>query len=104
VVLLQPTERLKQMILSIARDRLSLALAPRLKLAARDPRPLAPPATPTTPSEHQLGIHLHILLGLLGATARPLRSSIRRLASASAALRPSAVRSRSGRSSPRASP
>src|SRR5271154_5123779 len=39
----------------------------RLELAARDPRPLAPPTPPATPTEHQLGIHLHILLGLLRA-------------------------------------
>jgi hypothetical protein len=67
VVLLQATERLKQTILSIARDRLCLALAPRLKLAACDPRPLAPPATPATLAEHQLGIDLDVLLGLLRA-------------------------------------
>ena len=72
MVLLQATERLEQTVLPIARDRLRLALPPRLELAARDPRPLAPPATPATPAEHQLGIHLHILLGLL----RPDRAAL----------------------------
>ena len=72
MVLLQATERLKQTVLSIARDRLCLALPPRLELPACDPGPLAPPATPATPTEHQRGIHLHILLGLL----RPDRAAL----------------------------
>src|SRR6476661_804760 len=67
MVLLQPSERLEQTVLPVTRDRLSLTLPARLMLAARDPRPLAPPSTPTTPTEHQLRIHLHILLGLLRA-------------------------------------
>ena len=46
VVLLQPTERLEQPILPITRDRPRLALAMRLELAARDPKPLTPPIMP----------------------------------------------------------
>jgi hypothetical protein len=45
MVLLEPLQSLEQAILSITRDRLRQLGAVRLELTARDPRPLAPPAT-----------------------------------------------------------
>src|SRR5437764_15336954 len=69
MVLLQPTERLEQTVLPVARNR---TLPLLFELATRNARPLAPPPTTLIPTEHQLWIHLHLSTGLLLADRPPL--------------------------------
>src|SRR5204863_1468667 len=68
---LQPTERLEQTVLPVARNRSRLTLPLLFELAPRNPRPLAPPPTTLIPTEHQHWIYLHLSTGLLLADRPP---------------------------------
>jgi len=67
VILLKAIERLHQPVLAIARDRPRLLRTVRIKLAARDSRPLPPPpaAQHRTGEDHRLQIDLQFSDGLV---------------------------------------